>query len=120
MYICYSAVQFTVYRSTTVLLHTAVGDRALPHAVESFVSGAAAGAAATTATYPLDLLRTRFAAQGNDRVYTSLARAVRDIARDEGTRGFFRGLAPAIGQIVPYMGVFFAVYESLRLPLARM
>ncbi len=53
-------------------------------------------------------------------VYDSLARAVRDIARDEGARGFFRGLAPAIGQIVPYMGGFFAVYESLRLPLGRM
>lgn len=121
MYVSYSAIQFTTYRSTTQLLRGIAGEgqHAIPGAAESFVAGAAAGAAATAATYPLDLLRTRFAAQGNDdRVYTSLRRAVAQIGRDEGTRGFFRGLAPALGQIVPYMGMFFAAYEALRPPLA--
>ena len=120
MYICYSAAQFTAYRSATVVLHGALGPGTLPDAAESFLAGAAAGAAATTATYPLDLLRTRFAAQGNDRVYPSLWRAVRDIRRDEGPRGFFRGLGPGLAQIVPFMGAFFAVYESLRVPLRRL
>ncbi|KAI1642042.1 mitochondrial deoxynucleotide carrier [Daldinia loculata] len=120
MYVAYASIQFTTYRSTTQLLRALYGDaRRLPQSVESFVSGATAGAAATAATYPLDLLRTRFAAQGNDRVYTSLRRAVADIARDEGVPGFFRGLAPALGQIVPFMGLFFAVYEGARLPLGR-
>ncbi|RYP56464.1 hypothetical protein DL771_011783 [Monosporascus sp. 5C6A] len=119
MYLSYSAIQFTTYRSTSMLLHRALGgDSRVPHGVESFVCGAAAGATATAATYPLDLLRTRFAAQGNDRVYASLRRAVRDIGRDEGARGFFRGLAPALAQIMPYMGLFFACYEALRRPLA--
>ncbi|KAJ9142215.1 hypothetical protein NKR23_g7496 [Pleurostoma richardsiae] len=121
MYICYSAVQFTAYRSTAQLLRRALGDdHRLPPAAESFVSGASAGAAATAATYPLDLLRTRFAAQGNDRVYTSLRRAVLDIRRDEGAGGFFRGLSPALAQIVPFMGIFFAVYETLRQPLGAL
>lgn len=123
MYISYSALQFTTYRSATQLLRRLVGpDNALPGAVESFLAGASAGALATATTYPLDLLRTRFAAQGSgdDRVYTSLRRAVETIARDEGPRGFFRGLVPALGQIVPFMGVFFAVYEGLRPPLATL
>ncbi|KAI0845144.1 mitochondrial deoxynucleotide carrier [Daldinia vernicosa] len=120
MYVAYASIQFTTYRSTTQLLRALNGDaRRLPQSVESFVSGAAAGAAATAATYPLDLLRTRFAAQGNDRVYASLRRAIADIARDEGVPGFFRGLAPALGQIVPFMGLFFAVYEGARLPLGQ-
>ncbi|OTB14447.1 hypothetical protein K445DRAFT_319264 [Daldinia sp. EC12] len=121
MYVAYASVQFTTYRSTTQLLRALSGDhsRRLPQSVESFVAGAAAGAAATAATYPLDLLRTRFAAQGNDRVYASLRRAVSDIARDEGVPGFFRGLTPALAQIVPFMGLFFAVYEGARLPLGR-
>ena len=89
----------------------------VPYAAESFVCGATAGAAGTAVTYPLDLLRTRFAAQGNDRVYVSLRRAVADIRRDEGPRGFFRGLSPALAQIMPYMGIFFAAYEGLRRPL---
>ncbi|KAI1420605.1 mitochondrial dicarboxylate carrier protein [Xylaria sp. FL1777] len=121
MYVSYAAVQFTTYRSTTLLLHRVFGDdNRLPQAAESFVSGAAAGATATATTYPLDLLRTRFAAQGNDRVYTSLRRAVWEIRRDEGTRGFFRGLSPGLAQIVPLMGIFFAIYESARLPLGRL
>lgn len=123
MYISYAAIQFTTYRSTTQLLRRVTGDNAhhkIPGAAESFLAGASAGALATAATYPLDLLRTRFAAQGSgdDRVYTSLRRAVVTIARDEGAPGFFRGLAPALGQVVPFMGVFFAVYEALRPPLA--
>ncbi|XXG93899.1 mitochondrial thiamine pyrophosphate transporter [Hypoxylon texense] len=120
MYVAYASIQFTTYRSVTQLLHRAAGEDRLPHAAESFVSGAAAGATATASTYPLDLLRTRFAAQGNDRVYASLWRAVRDIRRDEGARGFFRGLTPALALIVPSMGLFFAVYEGARLPMSRL
>lgn len=124
LYVSYAAVQFTAYRSTSMLLHRTFGEDGskqskIPHGVESFVCGAAAGATGTAATYPLDLLRTRFAAQGNDRVYASLRRAVGDIARDEGPRGFFRGLAPALAQIMPYMGLFFAAYEALRVPLGQ-
>ncbi|KAI1457423.1 mitochondrial thiamine pyrophosphate carrier 1 [Annulohypoxylon moriforme] len=135
MYVAYASIQFTTYRSVTLLLHRifsknggkdgikgkSVGRQSgLPKSVESFISGASAGATATAATYPLDLLRTRFAAQGNDRVYASLRRAIADINRDEGIRGFFRGLSPALAQIVPFMGLFFAVYEGARLPLGKM
>lgn len=90
----------------------------LPTAVGSFVSGAIAGATATTITYPLDLLRTRFAAQGSDKIYASLRSGIRDIARDEGLVGFFQGLGAGIGQILPYMGLFFSAYETLRPSLA--
>ncbi|CAM1506744.1 Fc.00g063850.m01.CDS01 [Cosmosporella sp. VM-42] len=116
MYVCYAAVQFTTYRTTTVFLQTAFPTR-LPDPAESFIAGATSGAAATGLTYPLDLLRTRFAAQGRHRVYESLRSAVWDIQRDEGYRGFFRGLGPGLGQIVPFMGIFFATYESLRVSL---
>lgn len=117
MYVCYSAAQFTAYRSATVFLQTAL-PRRLPDSAETFLAGAVSGAAATSVTYPLDLLRTRFAAQGRHKVYTSLTGALRDIKRDEGFRGFFRGLGPALAQIIPFMGIFFASYEGLRLQLS--
>jgi solute carrier family 25 (mitochondrial thiamine pyrophosphate transporter), member 19 len=121
MYVSYAAVQFTAYRSTTMLLHRLFPEeKRLPYAVESFISGAAAGATATATTYPLDLLRTRFAAQGNDRVYASLRRAIQEIRRDEGVKGFFRGLSPGLAQIVPLMGTFFAIYETARQPLGKL
>lgn len=68
-------------------------------------------------TYPLDLLRTRFAAQGTNKVYTSVLGSVRLIYREEGPKGFFRGLPVTVGQIAPYMGLFFSTYEAFR-PLA--
>ena len=90
----------------------------LPDEAQAFVSGAFAGAAATGVTYPLDLLRTRFAAQGPDRVYVNLRAGVLDITRQEGAKGFYRGFGIAIGQILPYMGLFFSSYEALRPVLA--
>jgi solute carrier family 25 thiamine pyrophosphate transporter 19 len=86
----------------------------LPPSAESFVSGAGAGAFATAVTYPLDLLRTRFAAQGTNKVYTGLLASIKEIQRHEGSRGYFRGLSAAIGQIVPYMGLFFMTYEMFH------
>ena len=86
----------------------------MPPSITAFIAGAGAGAAATTVTYPLDLLRTRFAAQGSDKVYRSLVGSIQDIARTEGARGFFQGVGAGVSQVVPYMGFFFAAYESLR------
>jgi solute carrier family 25 thiamine pyrophosphate transporter 19 len=114
LYLTYGSVQFSAYTSISQLLETIPAPYTLPNSATSFISGAAAGAAATTVTYPLDLLRTRFAAQGNDRVYTSIFASLRSIAQHEGPRGFFRGLGAGVSQIVPYMGLFFASYESLK------
>lgn len=114
MYLTYGSAQFSAYTYVSHLLETIPAPYTLPGSAASFISGAAAGAAATTATYPLDLLRTRFAAQGTDRVYTSILASVKHIAHHEGPRGFFRGLGAGISQIVPYMGLFFASYESLK------
>ncbi len=120
LYLSYGAIQFLTYRSTSQFIETLAEGRdvSLPGPAKSFVAGAVAGTAATTATYPLDLLRTRFAAQGTERVYEGLLASIRDITRNEGYTGFFRGLTAGIGQIVPYMGLFFASYESLKVPLA--
>jgi len=112
LYVCYGGLQFTSYRAVTQL--QAQLPQRLPPSGESFVSGASAGAIATAATYPLDLLRTRFAAQGTNKVYAGLFGSIREIRRQEGTRGYFRGLSAAIGQIVPYMGLFFTSYEMFH------
>ena len=114
-------MQFLAYRTASQTIEKFVQGKQtkVPDAAKSFVSGAVAGAAATTATYPLDLLRTRFAAQGTERVYEGLAASVREITRNEGYTGFFRGLTAGIGQIVPYMGLFFALYEGLKVSLAE-
>ena len=64
LYVSYSMVQFVAYREAHVLLERAE----LPVSYRSFVAGGSAGICATLVTYPLDLLRTRFAAQGKSKV----------------------------------------------------
>ena len=114
MYLTYGSVQFSAYTYVSHILEAIPQPYALPGSVTNFISGASAGAAATTLTYPLDLLRTRFAAQGTERVYTSIVASIKHIAQHEGPTGFFRGLGAGVSQIVPYMGLFFASYESLK------
>ena len=69
LYVCYGPVQFVTFKECALALQ-----RVAPHTtadLRHLLAGSAAGAAATVATYPLDLLRTRFAAQGLQRVCIS-------------------------------------------------
>ncbi|KAF9921068.1 mitochondrial thiamine pyrophosphate transporter [Linnemannia zychae] len=83
-------------------------------AVQSFIAGANAGIIATACTYPFDLLRTRFAIQRDVKVYTGIVQACRHIYRKDGTRGFYRGMSPALIQVIPYMGIVFGSYDVLK------
>jgi len=114
LYLSYCALQFLTYRSINMALTSENSPYKPSPGVASFFSGALAGTVSTTATYPLDLLRTRFAAQGREKVYPSLASGIRSIHRNEGMSGFFRGLGAANAQIIPYMGLFFTLYETLK------
>ena len=114
LYLSYGALQFLTYRTINLALDSDELPYRLNAPTRSFISGAFAGTVATTATYPLDLLRTRFAAQGTDKVYQGLRYAIREIGADEGPKGFFRGLGAANAQIIPYMGLFFTFYEGLK------
>jgi solute carrier family 25 thiamine pyrophosphate transporter 19 len=116
LYLAYGALQFYAHREGHRFfqyLHTHTNWH-MPTSVESFIVGAFAGTTATTGTYPLDLLRTRYASQGVERIYGGIIPTIRDIVRVEGFRGMYRGLTPAILQIVPYMGLMFGSYETLR------
>eukprot|EP00957_Ditylum_brightwellii_P089900 6846639-Ditylum_brightwellii.AAC.1 len=86
----------------------------------AFCSGAAAGVCATAVTYPLDITRTTFAARG---MMAELAQKnappetimgyTRNMFQTQGVRGFFTGCTPAIVQVIPYMGMSFAMYDYL-------
>lgn len=161
LYVTYSAAQFWSYGQISRAFDAVVAPAPAPapataavagsaaengtklgwHAplwVKPFIAGAGAGAFATTATYPFDLLRTRYAAAAGNapllspststtsttaagadaravgRRSVGLIAVVRDVVRREGLSGMYRGLAPSVAQIVPYMGLLFGTYEPLR------
>ena len=40
--------------------------------------------------------------------------SIQEIFRDEGLRGFYRGVLTSVVQIAPYMGILFGTYEATR------
>ncbi|KAJ1667680.1 mitochondrial thiamine pyrophosphate transporter [Coemansia sp. RSA 1813] len=111
LYLTYGATQFLAFGALESAFRKI---DAVPQKTRSFVCGALAGGIATSVTYPLDLLRTRFIAQeSTNRIHASIVGAIAQIYRDEGPRGFYRGLWPACLQIMPYMGIVFTSYDTL-------
>ncbi|GAO52780.1 mitochondrial carrier [Saitoella complicata NRRL Y-17804] len=118
LYLTYGAVQFLTYRETTAYMSENTSNY-LPKTAQTFISGGIAGSLATITTYPLDLLRTRFAVTGQSKVYQGLWHSLRHIHDHEGIRGFYRGSTAAVIQIFPYMGLMFGTYEAFKASLHR-
>ncbi|KAL2932362.1 Mitochondrial substrate carrier family protein B [Bienertia sinuspersici] len=76
--------------------------------------GFLAGVTAATATYPLDLVRTRLAAQTNATYYTGIWHALRTISKEEGMLGLYKGLGATLLSVGPNIAISFSVYETLR------
>jgi solute carrier family 25 thiamine pyrophosphate transporter 19 len=141
LWIGYAAVQFSLYARTSTYIHSfehlqpvslsippalaapytgfqtvmqTIGKN--PTAV-AFCSGATAGVGATLSTYPFDICRTAFAASGlkNGGASTlTLKVFATDMIKRKGMRGFYAGGASAVVQIIPYMGINFALYDYLE------
>ncbi|XP_063934274.1 mitochondrial substrate carrier family protein B-like [Zophobas morio] len=84
----------------------------------SLLAGVFAGVTSATLTYPLDLIRTRLSVQRQSgQTYKGIIHCGRTIIAEEGgvlSTALFRGLAPTLLGISPYVALNFSVYESLK------
>ncbi|OIT25067.1 PREDICTED: mitochondrial thiamine pyrophosphate carrier-like [Nicotiana attenuata] len=92
-------------------------------------AGAISGGISRTVTSPLDVIKIRFQVQlepttqwallttravyGNSK-YTGMLQASKDILREEGLPGFWRGNVPALLMVMPYTAIQFAVLHKLK------
>ncbi|PWA19271.1 hypothetical protein CCH79_00014595, partial [Gambusia affinis] len=114
---CFGAVQFVSFEFLTKMVHKSTPyDSQTPGA--HFVCGGLAACSATVACQPLDTLRTRFAAQGEPKVYSNLRYAVSTMWRTEGPVAFYRGLSPTLVAVFPYAGLQFFFYNVFKQLLA--
>lgn len=130
LWVGYSTVQFAVYGSIKEFFEAQINNNLQnpQPTLVAFLSGGTAGVCATLSTYPFDICRTVFAAQGMIPGNHSLAepnagptfkppKSLRDFAfslyRQKGLGAFYAGSGPATLQIVPYMGLNFAIYDVL-------
>jgi Mitochondrial carrier protein len=64
--------------------------------------------------YPLDLVRTRLAAQTTSNYYHGISNSLLTIVRDEGVLGLYRGLGATLFQVAPSLAINYCAYETLR------
>ncbi|KAF4395657.1 uncharacterized protein LOC133030564 isoform X1 [Cannabis sativa] len=115
----YSSVNFYAYEHYKKLLQMVPGLKNHRESMSTnlcvhFVGGGMAGITAATATYPLDLVRTRLAAQTNMIYYRGIGHALRTITSEEGILGLYKGLGATLLGVGPNIALSFSVYESLR------
>ncbi|GAB1600035.1 mitochondrial thiamine pyrophosphate carrier-like [Argonauta hians] len=116
--VVYGMVQFTSYeyfsKTSNQFLPSEFSTKYKP--LVSLVCGSMAGAASTIVVQPLDLLRTRFVAQGEPKIYKSIASAGLCIIQREGLLGMWCGLYPSLMLVMPQTGLtfgFHSVFSSL-------
>ncbi|CAN4091671.1 unnamed protein product [Withania somnifera] len=99
----------------------------LKRAFVDAMAGAISGGISRTVTSPLDVIKIRFQVQlepttrwalltrtaGNSK-YTGMLQASKDILREEGLLGFWRGNVPALLMVMPYTAIQFAVLHKLK------
>jgi solute carrier family 25 thiamine pyrophosphate transporter 19 len=125
LWVGYSIVQFATYARVRAFLESE-DNAENPHpTLVSFLSGATAGLTATAATYPFDICRTIFAARGvasqplasstgtTVPPPTSLYEFTFSVYHKRGIKAFYAGGSTAALQIIPYMGLNFAIYDRL-------
>lgn len=79
-------------------------------------AGACAGIIAMSATYPMDMVRGRLTVQteNSPRHYRGIFHALSTVLREEGPRALYKGWLPSVIGVIPYVGLNFSVYESLK------
>ncbi|AEC09462.1 putative mitochondrial carrier domain protein [Arabidopsis thaliana] len=116
----YTAVNFYAYEkynlffNSNPVVQSFIGNTS-GNPIVHFVSGGLAGITAATATYPLDLVRTRLAAQRNAIYYQGIEHTFRTICREEGILGLYKGLGATLLGVGPSLAINFAAYESMKL-----
>nr|XP_027187736.1 mitochondrial substrate carrier family protein B-like isoform X2 [Cicer arietinum] len=115
----YSSVNFYSYEHYKKFLRTVPRlqshkDSASADLCIHFVGGGMAGITAAASTYPLDLVRTRLAAQTNFAYYRGIGHALQTIIKEEGILGLYKGLGTTLLTVGPNIAISFSVYESLR------
>ncbi|KAM7265386.1 hypothetical protein ACFE04_003069 [Oxalis oulophora] len=115
----YSAINFYAYEQYKSMLQSVLGlenggRSSSANICVHFVGGGLAGITAASATYPLDLVRTRLAVQRNIMYYKGISHAFRTILQEEGFLGLYKGLGATLLGVGPNIAISFSVYESLR------
>mmetsp|Transcript_9503 Transcript_9503/g.14052 ORF Transcript_9503/g.14052 Transcript_9503/m.14052 type:complete len:328 (+) Transcript_9503:49-1032(+) len=114
----YAAIQFSVFENCARIF--AIRNEGVVPWYGNIISGSTAGIVSVVFTYPLDLVRLRMAIQYKKK-YTGVTHAVYSLYKTEGGYGaLFKGMRPTIIGIIPYAGINFFTFETLKATYIRL
>jgi len=106
----YAAIQFTSHEQWKRVLEI---DLSTKSPGKRLLAGSLAGITSQSLTYPLDLARARMAVTPKDE-YATLRQVFVKIYYEEGLLTFYKGYIPTILGVIPYAGVSFCTYDTLK------
>ncbi|XP_015666195.1 mitochondrial coenzyme A transporter SLC25A42 [Protobothrops mucrosquamatus] len=110
----YAAIQFCAHEEYKQLLGSYYGYQGkVLTPLPRFVAGSLAGITAAMLTYPLDLVRARMAVTPKE-MYSNIIHVFMRISHEEGLKTLYRGFSPTILGVIPYAGLSFFTYETLK------
>jgi len=107
----YAGIQFVSFDLYKGLLLNQGEEQLTPS--RRIAAGSLAGATSVAFTYPLDLLRARMSVQRVDA--GGLRHNFRTVYHTAGVNGLYRGFFPTIVGILPYAGLSFGTFETLKI-----
>jgi len=85
---------------------------------ENTIMGCLASATTVCIMIPMDTIKTRLVTQTSAKAGGQAYKGIIDcglrIAKEEGVKTFYRGLAPRLLSVVPMIGIQFGVYEAMK------
>ena len=110
LWIPYTGIQFGMLNILSSSSSSSASSSSVNNNNNNFLFGAVAGATATIATYPFDIIRTQLASQGIPKTYNGVFDAFYGLLR---RRKLYAGLGITLIEIVPATSVQFGVYGYL-------
>lgn len=108
-----TVIHFVMYEALKARLaeysRSMIGERDVSDFLRFMVAGACSKTCATCIAYPHEVVRTRLREEGNK--YRSFFQTLFLVAKEEGHRGLYRGLATQLVRQIPNTATMMATYE---------
>ena len=113
----YSAIDLFAFEAMKRAYAKKYSDTAGPGNMMVLAFGAVSGSVGASIVYPINLVRTRYQAQGTASlpyIYDGVWDCARRTYKFEGIKGFYRGLIPNLLKVAPSVSISYLVYERLK------
>ncbi|MBA0563614.1 hypothetical protein Golob_008586 [Gossypium lobatum] len=112
----YAGIDLTVYETLKDFSRSYILQDSEPGPLVQLGCGTISGALGATCVYPLQVIRTRMQAQRTTSgvAYNGMSDVFWKTFRNEGYRGFYKGLFPNLLKVVPAASITYLVYEAMK------